>query len=199
MPKPIDTLSSQERKEFFDALYFLKIAELEDLAAYLQVPINGPKGEIIDRITHYLTTGTLLPIKPLPEISKAKKNHTYPLKQEALILFGSYKNDAKTREFFKKLIGPHFHFTSFGIDWINERWKDGNPPTYQEFATMWQAESEKRKKQPVQPKKEWALINFTQRYIADHPYASKQEAMKAWKIARAEKVALVHTLVKKFK
>jgi hypothetical protein len=134
----------------------------------------------------------------MPEISKAKKNQQYPLKPETLMLIGSYKNDAKTRAFFKQLIGPHFHFTSFGIDWINARWKAGNPPTYQEFADMWQYEYQKRKKQPVEPKKEWALINFMQCYAVEHPYASKEEAMKAWKIARAEKVAFVHRMLKKF-
>ncbi len=153
MPKPIDVLTLHEQKEFCDALYFLKIKELEDLATNLQVPIDGPKAEIIERIMHYLSTGTLLPIKPLPQTSRAMKNQSYPLRPETYILFGSYKNDAKTREFFKTLIGPHFHFTSFGIDWINARWKAGKPPTYQEFADMWQKEYEKRKKSRRPPKK----------------------------------------------
>ncbi len=197
MPQPIDSLSPSERQELFDALYFLKIAELETLADYLQIPLDGPKAEIIDRIIQYFSTGKKLPIIPLPENSKAKKSQLYQLRPETVMLHGSYKNDGKTRAFFKKLIGSHFHFTAFGIDWINARWKAGNPPTYQEYAHMWQQEYEARKKQPVKPKKEWALINFMQRYSCQNPNASKQEAMKAWKKVREEKVIFVQTMIKK--
>lgn len=89
------------------------------------------------------------------------------------------------------MCGSHFHFTAFGIDWLNARWKAGNPPTYQEFANMWQREHELRKTQKPRPKQEWALITYVQKYMAAHPQASKAEVMKAWHTIREEKVALV--------
>lgn len=62
--------------------------------------------------------------------------------------------------FLKKLIGDYFHFTAFGVDWVDERWMDGNPPTYQEFVDMWRAEYKRRQETPANPKEEWAYINL---------------------------------------
>ncbi|XVN42631.1 MAG: hypothetical protein RCG15_08655 [Candidatus Rickettsia vulgarisii] len=59
----------------------------------------------------------------------------YHLHPNTLMLKGSYKNDLRNRQFFKQLIGEHFHFTAIAIDWLNDRWMQGlpPPPTYQEF------------------------------------------------------------------
>ena len=111
-----------------------------------------------------------------------------------MILKGSYKNDLKTRLFFKSIIGDHFHFTAFGIDWINARWFAGNPPTYQEFADMWITESEKRVLEGSVPKKEWAYINFTQKFIAQVPNASRQQLLYAWETERGHNKAFIETL-----
>ena len=56
------------------------------------------------------------------------------------MLKGGYKNDLKTRIFFKSIIGDYFHFTAFGIDWLKEQWMKGEPPTYKKFADMWTKE-----------------------------------------------------------
>lgn len=185
-----------KNKELFDAFYYLNMSELKKICHNFGLPDSPPKGQMIERIKHFLSTGKILKPKEMPEISKALKNHKYKLSPDALMLKGAYKNDAQTRTFFKKLIGNHFHFTAFGIDWLNEQWMKGKPPTYQEFATMWQQEIEKRKKKKPEPKKEWALINFMQRYLAKHPNASKQEIMKAWKKEREKHVEFVHRMLK---
>lgn len=185
-----------ENTQLFESLYFLKMAELKKLCLQLNLPSAGAKAEIIDRIKHFITTGKILEIPPIPAISKAQKGKSYPLAPQTLMLIGAYKNDAQTRAFFKKFIGNHFHFTAFGIDWLNLRWKQGTPPTYQEFADMWQKEYTKRKMQKPEPKKEWALITFVQRYMEAHPNASHTEVMKAWHKKRAEMVALVQEYFK---
>jgi hypothetical protein len=79
----------------------------------------------------------------------------------------------------KTLIGPHFHYTAFGIDWLNDRWMMGNPPTYQEFATYWIVENERRKKHTEDPKKEWRFINFMQEMQMTHPMTSRNDMMAA--------------------
>lgn len=186
-------------KEVCEALYYLKVVELKGLCIQLGLPFNGAKAEIIDRLRHFVATGAVLKPAVIPEISKAKKGLTYPLQPGTFMLQGAYKNDAKTRAFFKELIGNHFHFTAFGIDWLNERWQQGNPPTYQEFADMWQKETKKRKKQKPDPKKEWAYIAFVQQYGILHPKASKIETTNAWNKTRAEKVELVTAFFKTFK
>ncbi len=132
--------------QLFEALYFLKLIELKKLCLQLGLAPKGAKGELIESIKHFVATGNMLQSTPIPANSKAQKNQIYLITADTLMLMGSYKNDAKTRAFFKKLIGEHFHFTAFGIDWLNIRWKQGKPPTYQEFAAMWQREYEHRQK-----------------------------------------------------
>ena len=153
-------ISSHDQKILFDSLYFMNMAELKQICAVLTIPLSKGKADMIDAIKHFVKTGQILSIKTIPEASRAKKGKNYPLMPDTLILFGDYKNDAKTRAFFKKLIGNHFHFTAFGIDWINDCWHAGKPPTYQEYADMWQREFARRNNEKPQPKKEWAYINF---------------------------------------
>lgn len=190
-------ISLKEKSELFEALYFLKMGELKALCLKLGLPYTAKKGQVIDGIKHFINTGKVLEIAETPAVSKAKKGQSYPLASDTKILIGSYKNDAKTRAFFKKLIGNHFHFTAFGIDWLNERWQAGNPPTYQEFATMWQKEVDKRKGKKPQPKQEWALITFVQQYMKKHPQATKAEVNKAWHKKRLEMVTIVKEYFRK--
>lgn len=179
------------KSELFEALYFLKMGELKALCLKLGLPYTAKKAQDINGIKHFVNTGNILEIPQIPAVSKAVKGTVYPLAAETKMLMGSYKNDAVTRAFFKKLVGNHFHFTAFGIDWLNERWQAGKPPTYQEFATMWQKEVDKRKAQKPEPKQEWALITYVQKYMEKHPNASKTEVNKAWHKKRLEMVALV--------
>lgn len=141
-----------------NSLNFLHCEELKEIALKLGLSEKGKKGELIARIMHFLQTGEKLTLPRFPTVSCAKRGVSYPLDPKTLMLKGAYKNDLKTRLFFKRLIGEHFHFTAFGIDWLERRWMEGNPPTYQEFAEMWQ----ERKKMALPPKEEWAYINFLQ-------------------------------------
>jgi len=113
------------------------------------------------------------------DISQAESNRSAPLHPSRKILFGCYKNNEETRNFFKTLIGNHFHFTASGQDWIYERWTRGKPPTYAEFATFWQKEYEARKTKKRTPKQEWAYINFVQRYRKKEPKSSQQKLADA--------------------
>lgn len=179
------------------SLLFLHVEELKNICLKLSLPDSGKKGPIIARIVHFLETGKIITLPKIPKTSCAQKGKLYPLHPQTLIVKDAYKNDLVTRNFFKHLIGDYFHFTAFGIDWINERWLEGNPPTYQEFAEMWKAEYARRKKEPVAPKEEWQYINFTQKYIAEHPNASRDEQLAAWERERQHNVQIVLELLKK--
>ena len=145
-----------------DALNFLHVEELRDLCSKFCFINKGKKIVLIARIVHFIKTGEVIHEPKIPAISCAKRGHVYPLLPDTVILKGAYKNDLRTRLFFKQLIGEHFHFTAFGIDWLNDCWMSGNPPTYQAFADMWQARYLRRKSVGSDPKIEWAYINFTQ-------------------------------------
>ena len=109
------------------SLNFLYVNELKELCIKLSLSKKGKKLELISRIILFIKTGDKQSIPDLPEISCAKKGQAYELSKNSLMLKNAYKNDLKTRIFFKKLIGDYFHFTAFGIDWLNERWMHGSP------------------------------------------------------------------------
>lgn len=169
-----------EKIELKESLLFLHVAELREIAKSLSLEHRGVKKILIFRICHFLETGERLKDAPFPKESCSKRGASYPLEESTLMLRGAYKNDLKNRLFFKKLIGDHFHFTAFGIDWLNERWLSGKPPTYLEFTDMWSAEYAKRKILPVSPKEEWAYINFVQTLLKENPSLTKESLLELW-------------------
>lgn len=182
-----------------ESLMFLHVCELKDVAIRLCLSNKGNKMIIIMRILHFLETGQKLTLPKFPEKSCAKRGSYYSLGQNEFMLKGAYRNDLKTRKFFKQLIGDHFHFTAFGIDWLNERWMEGNPPTYNEFAVMWQEEYQKRKNMPVVPKEEWAYINFVQKYLVNFPNAAKELINHVWECERQEHKVNVYKWIEQIK
>lgn len=178
-----------------ESLLFLHVAELRALATQLGIPETGNKRVLIMRVLHFLTTGEIITQPPYPKASCAPRGKQHSLESNALMLKGAYKNDLNTRLFFKKLIGEHFHFTAFGIDWLEECWQAGNPPSYAEFASMWQHEYERRKRNPAAPKEEWAYINFTQHYLLQNPQASLSAIRNAWQKKREEEKAQVLSII----
>ncbi len=167
-------------EELQEWLSYMHVAELKDELKALNLSTKAfNKKELIERLVHYAKTGKELPHKQIPEISKAKSKTT-KLEPQSLILYGTYKNDLATRQFFKKIIGDHFHFTASGIDWLREKWLLGNPPTYAEFAKEWQTEYERNKIHKKAPKQEWAFIRFSQKFIKENPNTSKQELIEQW-------------------
>ncbi|MCL5875428.1 MAG: hypothetical protein M1114_03080 [Candidatus Dependentiae bacterium] len=185
-----------------NSLHYLNVKELEDLCKKYDLPTHVPapllkKPSLIQAIVVYVQTGNKTQFKNLlPMVSRATSKVS-ELTPQAKILFGSYKSDLKTRLFLQKLIGPHFYFTAYGFDWVKQRWMDGNPPTYQEFADFWQKEHLYRKEHKNTPlKEEWAYLNFLRDYRQQYPHANKQEALSAWETTRGEKVNDVYNMLR---
>ena len=193
-----ELLSEYATQHLYESLLYLKMSQLKEICINLRIPPHKKKIELIQAICTYVKEGKILDIPKIPEISKALKSTFYPLKPSTKILHGNYKNDLATRKFMKTLVGQHFHYTAYGIDWINEKWMNGTPPTYEEFAIFWQKEYEKRQLKKVSPKKEWAYINFVQEYGKSNPYANRKEIMKAWKKELEKHSLFVQTILQKF-
>ena len=192
-------LSKHQLIKLKQSLLFLNMSELRDLCIQLALGHTGKKILLIERILHFLSTGTSVKELSIPAISQAQRNTIYPLTPNTLILKGSYKNDLQTRNFFKSLIGGHFHFTAFGIDWINQRWLAGNPPTYQDYADMWQREYTHRKLHGSTPKEEWAYINFIQKFMKRYPTATRDKSLTAWEQERLKHVKIVEKIIQNLK
>ncbi len=192
-------LSKKEYSDLHDALHYMKMHGLKKACQLLSLPNTAKKAELIKQIIHFIKTAKILTVPKIPLRSQAKNYPMQPLEPSSLMLYGSYKNDAKTRSFFKKLIGPYFHFTAFGIDWLNNRWLKGQPPTYQEFVNFWVKEKTRRKNIKVKPKDEWMFIRFMQQTKKSESYASKEDLMKKWKKLQAKKSEKAFQLLKKAK
>ena len=192
-------ISVQDQALLQEALYYMKMAELKKVCLMLSLPHADTKMNLITRIMTFVSVGIITLPAVIPATSQAKNYSRQPLEPTALMLYGSYKNDAQARAFFKKIIGNHFHFTAYGIDWLNERWHAGNPPTYQEFADYWIKETTKRKFDKPEPKDEWQYINFLQKMAYEYPDLPKSDLMVAWKKLQAEKARKVFQLLEKYK
>lgn len=188
-------LTEIEKSTLYKALFYLSVSELKSLCTKLAIQPHGEKIDLIENIQQFITTGKPTTAPIMPSSSKAQSKKNYPLAPETLILYGNFKNDLKTRIFLKSLIGNHFHYTAFGIDWIKTHWLAGTPPTYQQFANYWQQEFSHRQIEKPAMKPEWAYLNFVDQYKKDLPYASKTETIYAWKIYREKQVNLVKKIL----
>ncbi|PIS01355.1 MAG: hypothetical protein COT84_02910 [Chlamydiae bacterium CG10_big_fil_rev_8_21_14_0_10_35_9] len=191
-------LMENQLTEMKKSLLFLYVKELKEIAAHLSLSDKGNKMTVIMRILHFLETGQRLAAPKFPKEYCAQKGKIYPINENELMLKGAYKNDLEMRVFFKGLIGPHFHFTAFGIDWLNERWMQGKPPTYREFAQMWEEEYQRRKKSPAPPKEEWAYINFVQNLLSKSPLMDREGINCSWENERKKHKAKVFNLLEDF-
>lgn len=188
------SLSKAEVQALEQSLLYLNLKELRHILDYFDLPARGSKIDLISMIIAFFSGKKIVSSQTMPSISIAKKE--VPLRVDSLILKGSYKNDLKTRNFFKSLIGDYFHFTAFGIDWIKQRWQAGDPPTYGEFAEFWQKEYLRRKSKKASPKKEWAYITFLQHYAESNPQATQDQLRKAWHDARLMHVRRVEEILR---
>ena len=188
MSKKFPLLSSTDIIKLNNAVLFFNMQELKRVCEGFGFSSAGKKMALITRITTYIETGEIVLEPVIPAASRAQRGEKVELTPHGMILHGSFKNDAATRAFLKTLVGNHFHYTAFGLDWINERWLAGNPPTFAQFAQFWQIEFSARKKQKAPLKKEWALLNFVAAYIKKYPAAPREEVVIAWKHERALQV-----------
>ncbi len=191
----IKNLDETKKTTLHQALFYANVAELKNICKKLNIQPHGEKIDLIENVYQFITTGKTTKPPIIPNISKAQPKTLYPLHPETLILYGAFKNDLTTRNFFKQLIGSHFHYTAFGIDWIKAHWLAGTPQTYQQFAIYWQQEFEHRQTEKARMKPEWAYLNFLDRYQKKQPHALKSEGILAWKKYREEQVKIIENIL----
>ena len=177
-----------------EALYCLKVGELRILSKKLNLDSKENKKLLIKNIIYFLKYRKIPEKIKIPEVSIAKKDTKYQIQLNELMLKGSYKNDNQTKEFFQKHIGTHFHFTAFGIDWLNDRWINGNPPIYKEFIDMWVSENQNRKLKKADMKIEWAYMRFSKKYLEENPSASKEVVITKWNEEREKNLQFIKNI-----
>jgi hypothetical protein len=191
-------LTLQEMNELNESLHYCKVQELKDICCTLHIPDKGKKPHLIATITSFIKSGTILTEKKIPAASCKQPGINYPLLPETRMVYGAFKNDLATRIFFKKLIGNHFYYTVFGLDWIKQQWMAGEPPTYAEFAAFWQREYLSRQGKVQDLKPEWAYLNFAREFKEKYPTASKTILLSAWEDIRLQHKKHALSLINKF-
>ncbi|MGF7535104.1 DUF6434 domain-containing protein [Bacillus mexicanus] len=171
------TLDKNVNIEKFKDYYWLK-EELQTFCRQHGISASGSKEEITDRIVVFLETGEIK--KPLRKTSTYKKTDDHPLSLDTVIQEG-HKCSQKAREFFKSVIGPSFHFSTY----IQNFFKQNVGKTYKDAVEAWY-EEEKRKKEPGYKKEigtQFEYNQFTRDFFSDPANKGKNraDAIAAWK------------------
>lgn len=139
------------------------------------IPATGRKLEIRYRVEMFLRTGRVE--RPAPRAAaKGGRDSDGELTLETPVV--NFKSDKKTREFFKSVIGPHFHFTAH----LNQFIKDRTDLTYGDLVREWDADRKRRKSSDFKPPI-MASCEYNQ-YIRDF-FADPQNEGKSFKEAVA--------------
>ena len=100
--------------------WYWRKAELVDRTRELHLKTTASKFELLDRIAHFLDTGTAIAQPQKRKSFKSKFNwHVEALKPETIIT-DSYKNTQNIRRFFKLHIGDAFKFNIQFMEWMRE-------------------------------------------------------------------------------
>lgn len=164
---------------------------LSDLAAFCRrygLPASGQKHQLVARIEAFLRDGSCEPLAATRARRKKAPSRTGPITLKTRVT-DDFKSDDETRNFFKSVIGEHFHFTAHLQKYRRDRMSRGRPPTYGDLVREWLAE-EKRRKDPNYKSEiagSWQYNQFVRDFLADKPRnagAGMAGAAKAWNIIR---------------
>jgi hypothetical protein len=163
------------RVQDFDECYWMK-EDLINFARELGLRTDGYKPEVMARIRRRLLG--LAPLKDTRSRETGPRDSDKPLTRDTPVV--NYKNDERTREFFKRQIGPEFHFTYH----VNQ-YRLKNPGlTYGDMIDEWLAENERRKRKDYKPRlaKHGEYNIFVRAFFADpvNHGKSMREAAAAW-------------------
>jgi SAP domain-containing new25/Domain of unknown function (DUF6434) len=155
----------------FKTCYFMK-KELINLCRQLNLSTDGSKSELNHRIELFiLDKNEKKNLITIPKQTPPKLTLETKLKE-------GYKCDEKTRNFFKKHIGEHFHFTYF----LNEYIKQHPNKTYGDAIKFWKYQNEHKDQftQKYTETGKFEYNNFVKKYYEAHPHVTLEEIIHQW-------------------
>jgi hypothetical protein len=197
---PQQVLSPAERKQLSEDIYYLNMGELRQFCDAHAVPYiihfemtdgrivrtgdGDRKALIIDRILHYLATGTIKPRTIFrTAVVSSRKLDRPPLAGDR-VLYGRYKNhDPEILKLMKALTAGEFEYGAVAQEVLRACWSRNEAPTYREFAQLWKTAIEAHDR----PNPEWA-------FLSDR---AKGSAGPGWKRFRSQKAAGVMAILKR--
>ena len=176
-PKLNKNISVRDFKDF----YWMK-AELVAFCRKIGISGSGGKIEIAGRIEKYLKGGKI----ETKKIGKGgKKREGIQRIPESIneLIPDNYSSSQLFREYFESIIGQHFHFTAYMMQYI----KDHLGITFKEYVDEWQAEHERRKNKNYKPKimKSCEYNQYTRDFFKDNPDKTRKEAIRHWKLKKS--------------
>ena len=172
MPKLTKKLSPDEFKEY----YFLK-EELKDFCRAEGLKVSGSKGDLENRIVHYLATGEKL------EEPAIKQNSNKTITEITLDsrLGENFKCSEDKRVFFEKHIGNGFKFkVKF------QKWLKSNPDkTYRDAIDAYSKIQNSSEKTEIG--KQFQYNQYIRDFFEDNNDKSLDDAIKCWKYKKSLK------------
>lgn len=183
-----------------DAIYYLKVPELEYYITTLGIAAGPRKESMIAALLQFAGRSPAPTDRPAAEppglSAEARRTLQTRFAPQTHIVPGHYTNGPASRARFKQLIGPHFSFTSYGMEWIRRQWAAGSCPTYQDFATFWQTEFERRKAGGAYTsKKTLQRVQFFRKMGGKG--LSKIELERAWSAERERQAGVARAILER--
>ncbi|MFS0560080.1 DUF6434 domain-containing protein [Terribacillus sp. 179-K 1B1 HS] len=169
-------LTRMTKADDFLDYYWLK-EELVQFCRENGLPVSGSKMEITARIESFLREGIVE--KPKQKQSRKRKKTAKPLSRTTIIT-ENHRCSQNVREFFKKEIGEHFHFSTY----IQNYFRENVGKTYEDAIIAWH-EEEARKQDPAYKKDiapQFEYNRFIRKFFADPKNKGKtrSQAIEAW-------------------
>ncbi len=204
-------------KQLEQSIYFLHIAEMEQICKKLNIDykkivveviegntidinkqkyLKAQKDDLAKAIINFIKTGEQIVIKKIyPATSIAKKGQKFPHHPNTLLLKGSFTHSYKNIDYLKTLAGEHFHPTLFGFEYLNTCWLSGNQPTYGQYASFWQSEFVKQQQNPTALPQTLQYMQFVENFSKAFPNSSNTTLAKEWHKERLKNKKIVDSII----
>lgn len=199
MTSLLGKLTDSEKTELLENIYYLNMQELREFCDARGIPYAiycetddgrvrksrdaDRKGIVIDRVLHFVNTGT---IKPRTVFAKSvvrfEPMHSPPMESDR-IFYGQYKDsDSDFLKLMERLTDSKFEAGAISQEVLRRCWTRGEAPTHREFAKLWL----KAREDHTKPNPEWAFLTDRAKGIASAD----------WKQLRVKKASAALALLK---
>ena len=200
MASLLGKLTESQRTELLENIYYLNMQELREFCDARGIPYAiyfeaedgrvrksrdaDRKGIVIDRVVHFLNTGTIRPRTVFGKsVVRLEPMRSAPTESDR-IFYGQYKDsDSNFLNLMKRLTGGKFEAGAISQEVLRACWTRGEAPSYREFAKLWL----KAREDHTKPNPEWAFLTDRAKGIAGAD----------WKQLRTKKASAALTLLRK--
>lgn len=159
----------------FRKFYYLK-EELIEFCRQQGLQTTGGKGELTERIAHYLATGE----KTIVVHQRIKKKDIEIITKNSKIEF-PFVCSEKHRAFFKEEIGTNFSFNVEFQKWL----KNHTGKTYQDAIVAYHMIIDKKKNSKTIIDQQFEYNTYIRAFFADNPDKTLRDAIACWKYKKS--------------